>query len=612
MPAPRSGQPVVQRVIAGLEAYQDPAHIPREWLDTYHRDLLDAQAFLSEDQVWNVFNRVVGPGMPYNYGIAINHVGGNHWTLRYKEVDYQVVGDGSCGLHAVHLAHSLLNGATVDPKVAYKAPADFVNQQRQALYNNLVHADNAAQSNREAARHISLAITNTEHVFETGFGTDMQRLLQETVIRSNRENLNRFLDIGYANYWAQRKKAINDLPKPSEARKIYQTDEFHRLAQGRASLNEVLTLAISQVHQRHNFSVAIDFSQPDFQGEITKSARSAGKSFRSPAAVKKEMEAFKTAYKLKSPKKKRLRGGGKSFLSKEERVALRKKMRSPGFRKKVMLASRQAVLKFRKTGTEKGSITKMISEGSLDFKSVNMSSAQVLEALHAFTSSKTTGKSDLALGSGKASYTSIGQGGLQVKGLETYPEETRWFQQRITKWKVSPADLFRALMTRNEDELQRLTRANKTEMKHMLSFRVLQLEEIFRGMQFGIGVAAHLNLGFHGQSDIGNYLYNMPMYAGGATTNVTQTQDWNAPHDPSLWSQQEQSTMNGIQQLAEMDMEAGQMYNMHAQNFLQQLHAEPEEGEEPTGELVDQSYQFMMSPNPYINEDEDDGGEKKI
>ena len=92
---------------------------------------------------------------------------------------------------------------------------------------------------------------------------------------------------------------------------------------------------------------------------------------------------------------------------------------------------------------------------------------------------------------------------------------------------------------------------------------------------------------------------------GGATTNVTQTVDWNAPHDPALWAQQEQSTISGIQQLSQVSLEEGQVYNMNAQTYLQRLHDEPED-QDPTQELIDESYKLMMSPNPYINNDDED------
>jgi hypothetical protein len=588
--------PVVQRVIAGLETYQDPAQIPEKWVNTYHQDLLDTTAFLSEDQVWNVFKRTVRPGMPYEYGVAINHEGGNHWTLTYKGANYQIMGDGSCGLHAVHLAGRLLNAKVgdppVDPTVAYQAPPQFVTEQRKALYDDLTHKDKAAEANAEARRHISLAITNTEHVFETGFGPEMQQLLVEASIRGNPENLNRFVDLGFTGYWAENKKALPDLLKPSQARKVYQNDEFFRESQAKDSLDNILTSAIAKIFKEGNFLADIDFNDKLFQPAIKKWAIEARRNFRSPAAIKKELAAIKAAFVLKAAKKKRLKANG--FLSPEQRAALMKKLKDPRFRRKIMLASRHAVMRFKKKKTEDRSFTKMISEGTLDFKAVPMSSAQVIESLHAFTTTAMVSKNDLMVGSGTGSYTSIGQGGLQVKGLDTYPEEMNWFSTRIKKWKVNPGDLFRALMTRNEEELKRLTKASAAEMKHMLSFRILQLEEIFRGMQFGIGVAAHLNLGFHGQSDISSYLAGMPMYAGGATTNVTRTDDWNKPHNPPMWEQQVQSTMDGIQQLVGMDVDEGQLYNMNAQTFLQQLHTEPLDDGEPSEELVDQSQRFMI------------------
>ena len=167
-------KPVVQRVIAGLENYQLADNIPDNWVNSYHNDLKNTDSFLSEDQVWNVFERVIGPGEPYQYGIAINHEGGDHWTLSHNDINYKIMGDGNCGLHAVHLARHLLfppqEAILVDPTVSYAAPEEFVREQRQALYDSLTHEDNLDQSNDEAKKHISLAIKNAEFIIETGGG----------------------------------------------------------------------------------------------------------------------------------------------------------------------------------------------------------------------------------------------------------------------------------------------------------------------------------------------------------------------------------------------------------------------------------------------------------
>lgn len=601
--------PVVQRVIVGLEAYQDPDKVPQNWLDQYHADLRDTSAPLSKDQVLNVFGRLFGGSVPADHGMVIDHTGGDQWTLHYKGENYQTITDGNGGLHVVHLALRLLHpidGAPpVNPAEAYQAPAIFVAEQRKALHENLTHIDNAARSDKDAQKHISHIITQVEDITDTGFGPAMQKLLLSASIRGNQENLNRFLDIAYAGYQPERKrKAIDDLPKPSVAHKSYQTDEFFRLSQSRDSLEVILTDAISKAYQAHNFHSSIDFSEEVYQREIKKWVQISLQNFRSPAAIKKEMEKFTTAYVARAAKKKRLEGN--SFLPKEKRAELRNKLKDPRIRRKIMRASRHAVLKFKKNKTDAGP-TKMISEGTLNFGTSPMSTEQLIESLHAFTTTTFIGKNDLVVGSGPSTSTSIGQGGLQVKGLGTYAEEMSWFGERIKKWNVNPGDLFRALMTRDEEQLKRLTKANAADMKHMLSFRVLQIEEIFRGMQFGIGVAAHLNLGFHGQADVSSHLTGMPMYAAGATTNVTKTDDWDHPHNPGLWDKQVQSTMEGIDRLVEVELKPGQLYNMNAQAFLQQLHAEPMDDAEPSEELIDQSRRFMMSPNPYINED-DDGG----
>jgi hypothetical protein len=64
------------------------------------------------------------------------------------------------------------------------------------------------------------------------------------------------------------------------------------------------------------------------------------------------------------------------------------------------------------------------------------------------------------------------------------------------------------------------------------------------------------------------YLREMPMREEDATTNVSNTMDIEAPYDKALWERQEASTIDGIDQLLDVEIGQGEVYDQGTVDYL--------------------------------------------
>lgn len=594
-------EPVVQRVIAGLETYTDHKVVPESWAVAYLADLTDSTTHLTDEHLLQIYRNVRGR-TPDQDHMVFRHVGGNHWTLidnrlgDGQSTTYQIEADGSCGLHAVHLAIQLLAGREQDrdPNIPYSAPDDFITTNRRLLQEYLTDEERQADSVAEARRLIALGIHTAEFVFTTGFGPRLQTLLRATLVERSPETMRQFFNRFYELYWPQTKLVKIHWPKPSEAKKLLKKEFFTK-----GSLRECVVAGLNMIFENAN---GVKNLLEEDDSKVAKVLDSNLRENMSADEAAAWIKSIPSLFKLKKPIKKRLDKKQYRTGSKEQ---LRKKLANPTFRAKILKASRMSRLRFKKSS--KSHITKLIQSRNTDLTKIEVSTQQLMEALFAFTGSESGTKNDLKVGTGDDQYTSIGQGGLQVKGLGTYPQEVIWFQDKISKWGVNPKDVFRALQLRDIDALKNITKDNPADLKHLLSFHTLQIEEIFRGVQFAIGQAAHYRLAFHGQKGVQHYLTMMPMYEEGATTNVTKTEDPSDPFDPDLWQRQENSMFEGLCQLANLDIPQGEIYDERTLNYIHELEREPIDTD-PSDQLVEAGYEFMQSPNPYLNQDEEDAG----
>ncbi|MCB9233335.1 MAG: DUF4157 domain-containing protein [Bacteroidia bacterium] len=604
---------VAQRQLDGLDEYHDPKKIPNHWVEAYFNDITSHESFLSMDEVLIIYNKVRGTNKkPDEEGITINHVNGNHWTLSYKGVDYLIAADGSCGIHTVHLANELLNGNNkINPQIPYFAPNEFVSNTRQYLKNVLTHKDNLEDSATEVRKLIALAIQNSEMIITTGFGPRLQELLRTTQILNSDENLEKYLDNIYSTFYNGLKNHTKgNFIKPSL------TNNFIKAVvskKDKKSLQQLTTDLLKKITDDSITTRGLNVKAL-YGGKIESLTPSSIKKFMSPKEVETLMKNIPS--KLNTKKnlaRKKLKQ--KHFLNEKKRKSLTIKLKSTKIRAKLLNASKLAVLKFNKG--KLGSFSKLILKGEKKFVKQILSSEQFFEALHAHKENKKS-KKDLQVGSGGKFYTSIGSGGMQVKGLGTYSEEIDWLNNKLKEWKLKATDLFQLLQNQDVDQLKELTQANDKDLKHLLSFNLLQWQEIFRAGPFALGQSAHYKLAFHGKRGISDYMMNMPMYEKNATTNVSETQDHNNPKFKELWDKQTKSTFDGLIELVNLEINDEEIYDENTLEFINCLDEELEdENETPSEKLIQMSGKFMMAPNPFLNSnkqkmDVDDKEEEKV
>jgi hypothetical protein len=581
----------IQRVIAGLDAYTDARNIPAEWVTAYANDIKDWDTHLTDEHLLFLYQSVRGK-TPEKENVEFEHVGGNHWNVKVNGLVYLATPDGSCALHAVDLADRVLKGEAIDRATYHSAEGGLVLALRNALYTHVVDEE----GEDEIRRVIAKGIKDSDSVPGSGFGPQLSEFLTQKVILANPPWVPQVFEIAYANLSYR----TMNLPKPSEAKKILAGKSFFSKSYG--SLNEMMQQALAVVHAASTFGSGVSFKDKVYEDTISKSLRSSYRHFYSAKEAAAELGKIKkkSAEKKRSLTKRRLRGGW--LISRESKDSLAAKLKDPRFVAKIMNASGRAGV--RLTGAHK-EIANLVGKGQVDLSKLKLSTSEKFAAFESFKSRKSKQKTNLQFGVRGANKSSFGSGGFQVKGLSTYPNEMIWFANQLKIWKCSEADLFAAMQEKNYDALVRLT--NEKDAVRLLRFEDLQILERWRAGPFGTGVAAWARLGYHGRETFSGYMRSMPMREGDATKNVSNTEDYAKPHLPQLWNEQQQNTVAGIERLMDIEVAEGGVYDERTRTYLEQLVAEPVEGE-PTDQMIEESANIMQSPNPYINEDADEEG----
>ena len=450
-----------------------------------------------------------------------------------------------------------------------------------SAYNNGIEEKKSID---EAKKTIASAIKNSSFISQTNFSLDLQDLLRTELIENNSRIKEEYFKSFYINFYDKQGNAMKiHWPKPSA---VKLPKSFFEEKQ---SLDNFINEGLNQIFQQENRT---ERAEKSFSSSLNQRIL---RNFMTPEEEADKAVSIPSQYKAKVVKQMPLKNN--KFTNSN---IIKRKLKNKTIRNKILKASAKAVEIPKENKSE---ITELIEKGTVDLKNIKMDSKQIMEALHAHTNPDFKHLKDLSVGSGGEQFTSIAPKGLLVRGLGTYEEEIEWFRKKINEWEAKPEDIFRALQLHDSDELQKLIKGeNKNQdLKHLLSFHVLQVEEIFRGKQFGIGQAAYSRLGFHGELAFTQYMQDMPMYESQATTNVTKTKDWLNPYNEELWKRQEKSTFDGIVKLANVEIPPEAIYDEKVLKYFQQLEEEDEEDEEPSEALVNASYELMKSPTPYIN-----------
>lgn len=584
---------VVQRQIKGLDEYSDYTKIPDQWFEAYKRDITNSCTHLTDGNLLYLYRHVRGK-TPDSEGVIFLHKRGNHWDVKIGEKEYITKSDGSCALHAVDLADRVLNGESINPEVPYSADEVNLYNFRQVIFNQLVE-----EGPDESKKAIASGISNSEDVIGSGFGPDLSRLLNlevqnklEKSVLLRQEDIASLFDLAYTRLW----KGMS-LPKPSEAKKILKKKDF--FSRVFPTLLEMMARALAIVFNTTNSGMQQSFEGEPYTKLLEECIRDSLQSFGTKKEAAAALHKIEVSPRARRGAKKRALPGRKLLPSHKSEM-LKKKMNNPMFVRKLMKASQIARKRLTKSSSD---IASLVAKGQSDLTSRQLSSRQKIAAFSAFKKRKTKEKSNLQFDIGSGNKTSFGKGGFQVKGLGTYLDEVRWFESKLKKWKCSEADLFAAMEERSRVELIRLT-GNEQDANHLLRFADLQLLERWRGGPFGVGVAAWARAGYHGLVRFSQYILRMPLMEDGATTNVSETKEFDAPHNEELWKRQQQSTVEGIQQMMEIEIPPGGVYDERTRAYLEQAADESEKGE-PSTPMIEASAEFMQSPRPYQNEDAD-------
>ena len=173
---------IVQRVIPGLEEINSIALIPDGWAAAYLNDVRTSPSFLYDEDIIRCLNRV-DPG--WDEHVKLTNTGGNHWDVVIKKgetttVVVQTVADGNCGIHALH---AVAKRDKIDKnEVEHRAPQAMIDFYRGRI------ADTLATDQNEIKTRILLEIQRNNLVNQTGFGPQLQTLLQAHV-RSHQRDL---------------------------------------------------------------------------------------------------------------------------------------------------------------------------------------------------------------------------------------------------------------------------------------------------------------------------------------------------------------------------------------------------------------------------------------
>ncbi len=597
MPASPGQAPPVQRVIAGLEDYTDPTKIPGEWLDAYREDILHERTHVTDEHVFVLYGLVRGVN-PDEEGVVFRHEDGNHWDVQINGKKYLAMPDGSCALHAIDLVNRVKSGEAINGKVPYAASQERVNALRHQLDEHVREVEGEA----ETKRVIAAAINNATLIVTAGFGPKLSTILRKKVILGTAQGPENMFEIAYARTYDKFWKPLN-MPKTSEAKNYLGKQGFFSRKEGFASLEEMMQQALASLFSGYVTGMNLKSTGEPYASVLKTGIEQSLSHFESAKEAESKFSKLERKYEAQPRGKKRRLSGGNKFLKEEDSKKLSGKLKNEKFQKKLMRASKKAKGKLEEQSAE---VAKVVEGGSVDLTGREISTAEKFGAFAAFSKpTKSKVKKDLKVkhrGGGEAQ-SSFGKGGFQVKGLGTYSAEMIWFIDKFKTWKCSYIELFQAMQEHNYKELLRLTN-NAQDADHLARFGDLQGLEKWRAQEFGTGVAAWENLGYHGQITFSEYMQEMPMREEDATTNVAKTTDTEHPFDAELWARQQQSMVTGIERLMEVEIEEGATYNERARVFLQQAAEEPEDGE-PSEQMIWASSEFLQSPNPYQNRDDD-------